>query len=96
MGIINKTYTKAEMKVKNAYSTPLKIAYEAGTGSAEQSHGKACNINNIVNKFQKTGVLEHQNKHEARYDDITGQDFETMMNIVANARSMFEDLPSRS
>lgn len=83
-----------KVKLQNAYSKSLKIPYEPGIGGAEQTHEKSCNINNIVNKFQRTGTIEHQNKHEARYDDITGQDFETMMNIVANAQSMFEDLPS--
>ena len=94
MGIINTEYTAAEKKVKNAYSKPLKREYINGPGEAEQSHERACNINNIVKRFQKTGTLEHQSKHEARYDDVTGADFTTMMNIVANANSMFEELPS--
>lgn len=81
-------------KIYKQYDKPLKIKYESGTGGAEQSHKEECDINRIVHKFQKTGAITHQNKHEARYDDMTGTDFLTAMNMVANAQNMFNELPS--
>lgn len=81
-------------KIYKQYDKPLKIPYEAGTGAAEQSHKAACDINKIVRRFQKTGAIEHQTKHEARYDDMTGTDFHTAMNLVTNAQTMFNELPA--
>jgi phage internal scaffolding protein len=92
---LNNSYTKAELKLRNAYSAPLKIKYVNGPGAAEQHHAEATNINNIIKSFQKTGALEHQTKHEARYGEMTGNDFHEAMNIVSSARSMFEELPSK-
>jgi phage internal scaffolding protein len=82
------------LKIYKAYDKPLKIKYEAGKGGAEQSHKSACDINRILKKYQKTGALDHQTKHEARYDDMTGTDFHTALNMVANAQNMFNELPS--
>lgn len=88
---------QAPKPVKRLYKAgdkPLKIPYEPGEGAAEQCHKQECDINTIVNKYQKTGVIQHQSKHEARYDDMTGEDFHTAMNIVTAAQAMFDELPS--
>ena len=44
-------------------------------------------------KFQKTGVIDHLNKYEGRYDDHTGSDYQNAMNVIAEANTMFEELP---
>lgn len=80
--------------IKNKYSPPEKVEYIAGHGQAEQCHEQECNINYIVNKYRKTGAITHQNQYEGRYDEMTGEDYHSAMNIVAAARSMYEELPS--
>lgn len=82
------------IKIYKQYDKPLKIPYDPGKGAAEQSHKNACDINRIVKKYQKTGAIDHQNKYEPRYDDMTGTDFQTAMNMVANATNMFNELPA--
>lgn len=83
------------IKIAKAYDKPLKIPYnDDGSPGAEQCHKKECDINNIVSKFQKTRTIEHQTRYQARYDDMTGEDFQTAMNLVTAAQNMYEDLPS--
>lgn len=60
----------------------------------EQAHKDQCDINKIVARFDKTGLITHMSKIEGKFGDLSGADFTKMSQQVANARSMFEDLPS--
>nr|UXQ88014.1 MAG: internal scaffolding protein [Microvirus sp.] len=62
----------------------------------KQSFTAECDINNIMKKAQKTGVISHLNKYEAHYLDTDSITFHESMNIVANANSMFAELPSKT
>jgi len=63
-------------------------------GLTKQSFRDECNINNILAKYQKTGLLEFVNKNQPQYADFTGFDFMNAMNTVAKANEMFEQLPA--
>ena len=65
-----------------------------GESRTKQQFKDECDINNIMAKYMKTGTIEFRNKYEPRYGDVTGEDFQIAMNIVADARAMFLDLPS--
>jgi hypothetical protein len=84
-----------KQKFVTAYGekTPLPVK-EWPQSLTKQNHRDECNINYIVNKFQKTGVITHRNKYEGNYDDVTGVDFTTSMNMVKAGESMFAELPS--
>lgn len=60
----------------------------------EQAPAESCDINKILKDYQKTGFIEHAQKHEGMYDDVTSVDFARSMQIVAETKSMFEGLPS--
>lgn len=60
----------------------------------EQSHKDECDINFILRDYQKTGFIRHAKDNPGVYDDISGQDFQDAMNIVAKANSLFNGLPS--
>ncbi len=81
---------------RNAYdpSVPLRLTF-AATGRTEQSHTKACNINSIMQKFQKTGAIEHLRRHPPKYGDVTGADFLAAQVLVAEHKTVFEELPSQ-
>ena len=67
-------------------------------GGAKQSFKKECDINNIVAQFHKTGdPTPFQSNSRAQWgiDAPTGLDFKTAMDTVAEANSMFAELPSR-
>ena len=60
----------------------------------EQSHKNQCDINKIIDKYDKTGIIKHVSSFEGKFGDLTGVDFKMMQDKVANARSMFQELPS--
>ena len=53
-------------------------------------------INKILAKYAKTGVIEHVSKYEGQYGDVTGLDYLTMQNQIASVNSMFMDLPAKT
>lgn len=83
--------------VLHAYSQ-TRVSYNCDcTGSkdfAKQSFKEECDINTIMAKYIRTGVLDFVAKHEPRYGDCTGQDFQDAQLLIAGAQSMFQDLPA--
>ena len=63
-------------------------------GRTKISMQAECDINNIMKKYQKTGVIDFVNTHQSQYGDATGLDFQQAMERVAKSREMFADLPS--
>ncbi len=59
-----------------------------------QTHKSTCDLNKIVAKAQKTGALSHVAKYSLQYGDATGPDYEAALNVIAEADSMFAELPS--
>jgi len=82
-------------KFRSAYGEKLKVTLTTEDSRTEQCHKDECDINKIIAKYDRTGVLNHVNEFEAQYEDLTGLDYQTMLNTVANAQSMFEGLPSQ-
>lgn len=64
-------------------------------GLTKQSHAEECDINHILRNYHKTGVLNHVNKHQAQYGEITSIDLHEALNTTTKAQSMFEELPSK-
>lgn len=60
----------------------------------EQAHKDACDITKIIKAHDRQGVFLHVNKMEARFGDLTGDDFKTMSDKVIKAKEMFGELPS--
>jgi phage internal scaffolding protein len=50
-----------------------------------------------MERFEKTGVLEHRNRFEGSYGDFTNtpQDYHDAVNQVLAADEMFQSLPAR-
>lgn len=80
---------------RTAYSAPLRVTLECpGTGRTKQSFKDECDINKIMARYIATGVLDFVTKHQPQYGDVTGLDFMNAQLIVAEARTMFEELPA--
>jgi len=61
----------------------------------QQSMAEECDINFIMAKYQKHGVIEHVNSVQGQYGDfVTSTDYQVAMNEVLLAREAFESLPS--
>lgn len=62
---------------------------------AKQSFADECNINNIMAKFNKTGILEHENKQTPQYGDLMPfDDYHQALTQTIEAQEAFDDLPS--
>lgn len=60
----------------------------------EQGHKRECDVNLIIKKYDKTGLISHVNKFEANFGDLTGMDFKEANDLVINANNQFNNLPS--
>ena len=84
------------MDFVTAYGPKKKVGIHFdGPGRTKQSHRDECDINKILARFQKTGVLEFVNEHGPQYGDVTGVDFQRSMDTVAKGKEIFADLPSK-
>lgn len=84
------------MQYITAYQEKERHQIDFGTKSrTKQAHVKETDINHIMKKFLKTGLMEHSRNHQPDYGFATSEDFHTSMNIITRANSMFEDLPSQ-
>jgi len=61
---------------------------------AQQQFKEECNINSIMKRYQKTGIIDHYNKYEPHYGEISPMSFHEAQNTIATANTMFEELPS--
>lgn len=60
----------------------------------EQHHKDTCDVNKIITKYDKTGLIIHANTMEARYGDMTGMDYKEAMDKVMEIRNDFNLMPS--
>lgn len=60
-----------------------------------QSFKDECDINNIVRKYKRTGVVTHVTSKVGSFSDLSDvPTFHEAMNIVAEATQHFEQLPA--
>ena len=87
------------MRFKTAYQDGLpRFQFETrGPSLTRQSSKDECDINRIMRKFEKTGILEHRNTFEGSYGDFTDtpQDYHEAIQQVMDAQDMFMSLPAK-
>ncbi|QXP07834.1 MAG: internal scaffolding protein [Arizlama microvirus] len=60
----------------------------------QQNFKDECDINNIVNAFVNTGMVDHGTGKTPRYDDVSDVvDFHTSQNLLSQANEVFDALP---
>lgn len=63
---------------------------------AMQSFKEECDINTILAKYNKTGILEHVQKVQGSYGDFTNvQEYQLNLNQVIAAQDAFDALPAK-
>ncbi len=60
----------------------------------EQAHREQCDVNQIIRKYDKNGLIQHVSNFEASYGDVSGIEFKKAQDQVINAKKMFNKLPS--
>lgn len=76
---------------------PHNRVYTPNTGPSltKQSFKDECDVNNILRKYQKTGLITHSNPRSGTFDDLPSDiDFQQSMNTIIAAESAFTSLPS--
>lgn len=67
-----------------------------GVSLTKQSFKDECDINVLMRRYEKTGLVDHVNTHQGNYGDfINAPDFHSAMNQIMAAEDMFMSLPSR-
>ncbi len=62
----------------------------------EQHHKEACDIHNIMARYDATGLLEHVNQHQGTYGDFTSApDLLEAHRAIQETQEMFDSLPSK-
>ena len=85
------------MKLRHAYSdhNPKDYAYfDFPQSETKQAFKDECDVNQIMAKYQKTGVIDHVKRFGGDYGYADSTDFHDAMNLVADAQTMFNELPS--
>jgi len=84
------------MEFKTAYSASKSRALKCvGETRTKQSFKAECDINNLLKKYQKTGMIDHVNKYEGEYVDLSNPvDYQTALNVLIAAQARFDSLPS--
>lgn len=63
---------------------------------AKQAFKAECDINNILSRYNKTGVLEHITDSKALYGDfIDVDDYHASLDKVIESEALFKALPSK-
>lgn len=72
------------------------IDFSGEKSLTHQSFKDECDINNIMSRYAKTGVVTHVNRFQGRYGDFSEiADYQTALGIVKNAEEMFLTLPAQ-
>ena len=65
-----------------------------GPGLTKQSHRGECDVNQIMRRYEQTGLMRFVESRQAQYMDAPAIDFQEAMNAVLEANSMFAEMPS--
>lgn len=83
------------MTIRSAYDgSRISVVVRSGPGRTKQSFREECNINTIMAKYQRTGLIEAVNKIQPAYADVAGFDFQYAMDQILLSQQMFAELPS--
>jgi len=93
---MSKTWTRAK-KAKDLYSPRLRVAVECKDGTrTKQSFREACDVNAIIRRYDKTGVLTHINTVKAQFGDFSNLgDFRENLEKMQKAEESFMELPAK-
>lgn len=86
-----------EKKKRSARVAHERVQVDPGGESlTKQSFQKESNINSIMKRYEKDGILDHVNQFEGNYGDFTSApDYHRAMSEVTEAQQMFDTLPSK-
>jgi len=90
------TLTSNNSQFKSAYSIKerVRLTFPQQSRWTKQSFKDECDINILMSRYKATGQLPNLNERLPQYIDATGFEYQQAMEIVAQANTLFEELPS--
>lgn len=80
---------------KNYQPTPHVVLNCKDQSRTQQNFQAECDINNILKKFHKTGIIDHLAVHKGEYGDFTSStDYHENLIAMQKANDAFDSLPS--
>lgn len=89
-------HTSIQFRTLYGPHDPTLYATDPGGHSlTSQEFAEECDINFILEKYKRTGMLTHVNKTQGQFGDFTSiSDYQTSLNKIMEAHENFELLPS--
>lgn len=87
-----------DVTIRSSYSprNRVQIGFDGEVSLTHQSFSEDCDINKIINRYQKSGVLEHVSSSSPTYGDYTTAcDYQSSLNVVLVAQDSFMSLPAK-
>lgn len=82
--------------LKSYERTRCQIEFPEGEGRTDQSQAEACDINNLMKRFETTGELPPMAEKTASYGDFSGvTDYHDSLLQINQALDSFMDLPAK-
>lgn len=97
---LNQTHIKLsphlKPKIRSNYDYSLRVQqWNTEPSLTVQDAKDECDINLILARFEKTGVLEHTKNAQPQYGDFTDiPHYQESLNMALKAQNMFMDLPA--
>lgn len=92
------------MEIRSAFSPRLQVTFDQSipdpiTGELQvsmtkQSFAQESEINNIMAKYEKTGLIEHVKAHSGYADMPAGLDYQAALQMTIEADIAFNELPA--
>lgn len=88
--------SRVKRAIMGSYRPHDRVGIEFGTDSrTRQEFAAECDINTIMSRYNKTGVVSHVNPSAPRYLDLAGlPDFQSAMQMMIDADQAFAGLPA--
>ena len=72
----------------------FQIKFDQNDGRTQQHQKDECDINLIIQRHTPEQIALMATQNEGHYGDATSVDYHAAQNIIANANTMFNELPS--
>ena len=87
-----------QLKIKSRYKnhSPREFAFTCeGESLTQQQFVEECDVNNILAKYKRTGLISHLARHSGNFGDFSSvDDYQTSLGKIMQAQQSFEMLPS--
>jgi len=87
--------SQSSVQFRHGYSNRLRVQVVFdGPGKTKQEFKDESDINKIMARYQQTGLLSNVTTKLPQFADVDGQTFYDAMLVVAESKTLFEQLPS--